>query len=875
MKMKPRCLWAFIPLLTLAVLPAQAGEQPKADPLDWTYWRGPEMNGISREKNIPAKWSPDGENLLWKREDLGSRSTPIVMNGKLYMITRNLPETEKETEKVVCLDAATGETIWENVFNIFLSDVPDTRVGWSCVVGDPETGNVYALGVCDLFQCIDGKTGKTIWSHSLSEEYGMLNTYGGRTNMPIVFEDLVIISGVIINWGEYAQPNHRFIAFDKTNGQAVWFTGTRPAPNDTSYSAPVLATIEGQMQLIVGAGDGKMYGFQPRTGKIIWNYPVTTRGINTSPLVVGNTVYGGHGEENVDSKQMGALFALDATKTGDISKTGELWRVKELFVGRSSPLLVNDRIYVVQDDARLVVIDPKTGKNLGNKKLGTSQRSNLLYADGKIFATETNGRWYTFEPTENGVKVLHQMRLEKQECHGSPIVSHGRMYVPTTGAMYCVGFKDATPSSDPIPPQPEETPVAEDTKPAQVQVVPVESLLLPGQKQQYKVRLYNAKGQFLGEKPAGEAQFTLTGPGKIGPDGKYETPSENIHAAAALSVKVGELTGTARIRIVPELPWSFDFSDGMVPITWVAARYRHIVVDFDFWSKLREEDPVASELYIYLLSSFTNSGQPAVNFNLDTARQTLTGFLRFLDLDSDEKTVEHMSSKTAASLDILKRENVISEWNWSSNENGLVFTAKQGTRQVTEGEPVMLKITTIPVGTRSQAWMGHTHYSNYTIEADVYATEVGGGKPAAEEPKPAETPGQAAEDDGRPPAAVGKLPDIGIIAQRYTLDLMGANQQLQARTWPPQTRMMRQVPFEVKPNMWYHMKYQASVEGEVAVVRGKVWPKGAEEPAEWTVVAEDPSPNLNGSPGLFGNASVAELFYDNIKVYPNKSEGGN
>jgi outer membrane protein assembly factor BamB len=86
------------------------------------------------------------------------------MNGKLYTIVRHNPGTEKEAEKVVCVDAATGETKWESIFNVFLTDVPDTRVGWSSVVGDPVTGHVFALGVCGYFQCLDGETGKTLWS---------------------------------------------------------------------------------------------------------------------------------------------------------------------------------------------------------------------------------------------------------------------------------------------------------------------------------------------------------------------------------------------------------------------------------------------------------------------------------------------------------------------------------------------------------------------------------------------------------------------------------------------------------------------------------------------------------------------------------------
>ena len=145
-------------------------EKYEVDPKDWFYCRGPNYNNISYETGLIDDFNPDGgegSNVVWFREDLGTRSTPIVMRGKLYALTRSNPETAKEGERVICVDAATGETIWENNFNVWLSDVPDTRVGWSSVVGDPETGHVYALGVCGYFQCIDGETGKTIWSRPI------------------------------------------------------------------------------------------------------------------------------------------------------------------------------------------------------------------------------------------------------------------------------------------------------------------------------------------------------------------------------------------------------------------------------------------------------------------------------------------------------------------------------------------------------------------------------------------------------------------------------------------------------------------------------------------------------------------------------------
>lgn len=818
---------------------AWAGDAWKAAPMDWPHWRGPEMNGISREKGLVESWSPDGENLLWKSEELAGRSTPIVMNGKLYTIVRDKPGTVEEAEKVVCVDAATGEKLWENVFNVYLSDVPDTRLGWSSVVGDTENGNVYALGVCGYFQCIDGNTGKTLWSHSLSEEYGLLSTYGGRTNFPVVHGNLVIVSAVVIGWGEMAKPAHRFIAFDKRNGQPVWFEGTRLLPDDTTYSAPITAVINGEAQMIFGSGDGGVHGFQPRTGQRIWTYDVSKRGINTTPVLYNNMVFCGHSEENLDSIQMGALFAIDPTKRGDITKTGEIWRQNEWFVGKSAPIVVDGRVYAIEDKGTLLIVDAKTGKQIGSQKLGTQGRGSPVYADGKIYCCEANGRWYILKPTEDGVEVVHRLRLPSG-ANGSPIISHGRIYLPTTGALYCIGKEGHTPQADPRPEPPQETPVAEDPEPAHVQVVPAESLLRPGNKQQFLVRLYNSKGQYLRTAKPGEFEITINGPGQVDDQGVYTTPSGGGHSAVFVTAKVGDLTGQARIRVIPDFPWTFDFSDGEVPITWIGARYRHIVLDFDLLQSLKKENPLASELYIYLMSEFTNSGRDALKYDDSTPQQGWTKLLRFLDLLETVTNLEEAKQKLDPALELLKKENVIAEWTWASLEgSGPQLSVTRGSRGV-DGNGVMTKITTIPKGTRSQGWMGHPDFSHYTIQADVMGAENG-----------------------------GKMPDIGLIGQRYTLDLMGASQQLQIRTWPPVLRMAKTVPFEWKPNVWYTMKLRTAVEDGKAVLRGKVWPRGEEEPKEWQIEAVDPIPNEIGSPGLFANATDAEAFYDNITVSAN------
>jgi outer membrane protein assembly factor BamB len=739
-------LVATLGVLWLAGMPSAGAVDVAnpADPMDWPHWRGPDMNGLSLEKGLPEKWSPKGENLLWRREDLASRSTPIVMNGRLYAVCRAFPETTQEGEKTVCADAKTGDLLWESIHNIYLSDAPAERVGWSSVVGDPETDRVYVLGLGCSFQCLDGKTGKVIWEHSMSEEYGMLSTYGGRTNFPVVFEDLVIISGVMTGWGDTAIPAHRFVAFDKNTGAAVWFLSTKLRPEDTTYSTPVFAMLGGQAAMVVGAGDGAIYAIQPRTGKVIWKYQASTRGLNTTPVVDSNgIVYSGHGEQNSsDTTILGSIFAFDGNTQGEITEDKLLWKIPKRTVGRSSPIKVGDRLYCVEDGALLVIIDAKTGEEVATKKLGRIMFGSLVAGDGKIYAVENTGRCYVLRPTENGVEVISEARLPNgEEVHGSPIISHGRIYIPSNSAMYCIGDASIPPAIEPRPAAVAESPVADDSQVAHLQLAPVEAILAPKQNARYQLRAFNKKGQYLKLIP--DATVTAEA-GAFSPELVYSAPDlpagdgSTQVAGIKMEAKLGDLTASARARVVPKLPWKFDFSDGKVPPVWIGADYRHKGAEI-------------------------------------------------------------------------------------------------------EGEKALVKVSTIPKGTRSQAWMGWPSLHDYTIQADFLATEKN-----------------------------GRVPDMGLINQRYTLDLQGA-QKLQIRSWTPrlELRFAKTIPFEWKANTWYTMKFQSeNREGEV-MLRGKVWPRGEAEPEAWSIEAADATPNRIGSPGLFGNATDSEFYLDNVLVTPN------
>lgn len=157
-----------------------------------------------------------------------------------------------------------------------------------------------------------------------------------------------------------------------------------------------------------------------------------------------------------------------------------------------------------------------------------------------------------------------------------------------------------------------------------------------------------------------------------------------------------------------------------------------------------------------------------------------------------------------------------------------------------DGNKVLVKPPRARGLNRTFLYMGPASLHDYTIEADVMGA-----------------------------AHRRRRPDIGLIAGGYILDLQGAHQKLEVRSWSAALRMAKAVELPWEMDTWYHMKLRVDTGADKAVIRGKVWPKSEPEPEAWTIRVEDPHPIAGGSPGLLGYSSV-DLFYDNLKVTVNQ-----
>ena len=195
---------------------------------------GRTANGISDEKGLIEKWALNGENFLW-RAPYGGRSAPVVMGNRVYVQNpAGLGETLQE--RVMALDADTGKLVWEYKFNVFQSDVPPHRVGWASPAADPETGNIYVMGVGATVIALN-KDGKLLWDRSIGEEFSAFTTHGGRTTSPLVDGDLVIVSAAISSWGSAARRGST-ASSRSTSGPATSSGSRAPAAAPTTRTTP-------------------------------------------------------------------------------------------------------------------------------------------------------------------------------------------------------------------------------------------------------------------------------------------------------------------------------------------------------------------------------------------------------------------------------------------------------------------------------------------------------------------------------------------------------------------------------------------------------------------------------------------------------------
>ena len=588
-----------------AALPVMAAPRSKA--VGWLNWRGPQQNGTSLETGLPETWKLGGANDLWSIPISGG-GTPILANGRVYALGYQGTGPDLQ-EVLLCANAETGKILWEKRFSDYLSDITYDRYAIGSPTVDAETGNVYVTTSAGIFACFTAD-GKLLWEHPLMEELGRLTFTNGRTGGPTIEQDLVIIRYIMSNWGGEGAASDRFYAFDKKTGHLVWSSTPGVAPKDNSFARPVFHWLNGKRVFYSGTGDGSVVCINARTGEALWRFPVSAGGMNASVLLYKDMVVAIHADENLDSSDSGRMVAVRTDGMKKPAEAGaplldpstEVWR-NELGAISSSPVLVGNRIYQVNKTGNLCSVDADTGKILWRYKLGPDQlHASPLYADGKLYIPIQNGLFFIIRPTEQGAEELARVQLEGR-CIGAPSVWNGKIYVHSTGRLYCFGKKGNNPGLPPAVAL-EEYPKPGPT--VALQIIPSEVRLRPGEKTKFLVRGIDANGFPTQKFDSAKATWTKYIPptarvrselnAEFNAQGQLVAASANAPSAGAFQAAIGDARGTFRGRIMPDLPFKEDFEGFNItetlptapdskfaypPLTWIGARFKFDVRELE------------------------------------------------------------------------------------------------------------------------------------------------------------------------------------------------------------------------------------------------------------------------------------------------------
>ncbi len=583
----------------------------------WLSSRGPHLNGSSDETGLPDK--VDGSKPLWVADFHGA-STPVIANGKLYIMGFEGDGPDLQ-EGVACFDAETGKLLWKQLYNDFLSDIIYKRYATSSPAIDAETGNIYTQGTQGLLSAYT-PDGKLIWQLSLMELYGRLTFPNGRTATPVIDQDLVIVHGITANWGGNGPGGDRFYAFDKKTGELVWTSSPAGQPKDSSYSYYQFGWLDGKRVIYSSAGDGSVVCMNARTGDPIWRVVLGKAGINASVLLHNNDKVIGIYGTPYELGQMVALKVPHVTpKPGEpvvVERAAtELW-AKDISTSASSPILVGDTIYITAEKGDLYSVDAITGKINWSVKLGIEQRnSSPIYADGKLYVpilddpdskvegegeAGTKGGFYVIKPGKDKGEILSHTALEGR-CFGTPAVYNGKVYMQTAKQLYAFGKKGNNPGLAAAP-APEKWPAPGPA--AQLQVIPSEVLLRPGQAISFRIRKLDANGLTVEEvkdvstvkwesfiPPTAKVKAKMNG--AFNDKGQLVAGAETIASAGAFQATLAGLHGYIRGRVLPYLPIKQDFESFQLsetqtnenaqfaypPLPWIGARFKFDIREKD------------------------------------------------------------------------------------------------------------------------------------------------------------------------------------------------------------------------------------------------------------------------------------------------------
>jgi outer membrane protein assembly factor BamB len=426
---------------------------------DWPNWRGPNQDGSSPEKNLPAKFSKT-EKVKWATTLPGlAASVPVVSAGKVFITA---PINEEKKLIGLCYDAKTGKELWRAV--VSEGDLQwDNKSNLASPSPTTDGKRVVFLFANAVIASYD-MDGKQEWKRDLKETHGAFATQWTYGSSPLLDGGKLYIQVLQHNEpfefqgfskGSPGKDMSSYIlALDPATGKDVWKM-IRPSQAQIEsldgFSSPIMTDYQGKRVMMITGGDtltlhdaadGKEYA-----RIATWNKPGD--GYNKFFRLVPSPAVG-DGIALVCAPKNSPVFAMSLDSKGN--DVAPLWTSDPKVVTSdvSTPAFYEGKFYILDSGRRTIsCVEPKTGKVIWTGETGSKSKfeSSPTIADGKIYATNFWGDVYVVKAGGDKFELLSVNEMgdgskpngDAKSCRSSIAAANGALFIRTQDKLYCVG----------------------------------------------------------------------------------------------------------------------------------------------------------------------------------------------------------------------------------------------------------------------------------------------------------------------------------------------------------------------------------------------------------------------------------------------------
>jgi len=412
---------------------------------NWPQWRGPNFNGSSEEKGLPAKFARD--SAAWTLDLPGpSASTPVIWDDHVFVST---PDEKTKTLHALCLDRKTGKILW------------DKTVGEGMISRDEKSNFAAPSPVADkdhvFFFFSNGDlisfdhSGKELWSRSITKEFGDFAFQWTFSSSPMLFDGrlyLQVLQRDVPVHGKGKENGESFVmAMEPATGKTIWRV-VRPneavAESKESYATPIPYEWKGRKDILVAGGDC-LTGHDPQTGKEIWRWGTWNPGKISHWRLVPTPVPGA-GIILACAPKGDPIYAIKAGGSGTLNDSAIAWKsTRDISSDVPTPAFYDADFFILNDGKRtLARVEPATGNVKwtaevpGRKKLEASP----TVADGKVYFMNFGGDLTVFDAAKG--EFLANIPMGEpgdNETRSTVAVAHGELFVRTNHKLFCIGPK--------------------------------------------------------------------------------------------------------------------------------------------------------------------------------------------------------------------------------------------------------------------------------------------------------------------------------------------------------------------------------------------------------------------------------------------------